>query len=178
MNYWRFSAPTSRRCLRLTPITTRLICRSHGDMPKLYPANVPGEYSIKKVATAGQSAQRPGCIRSRLQRAFGPRNGRVYLHALWDYYDFTRDIEILKNVSYPVIAGMADFLSGLSRKKTATFWCCFPPPEQYNPEDDCYCLPQDAPLTSRWFGKIIRTPSRPRICSGSTMNDPEAQIAD
>ena len=71
----------------------------------------------------------------------GPGTGAFTSMLFWDYYDFTRDIEILKNVSYPVIAGMADFLSRTLTEEDGNLLVLFSAsPEQYNPEDDCYCF--------------------------------------
>ena len=41
----------------------------------------------------------------------GPGTGAMTTKMFWDYYDFTRDKEILKNHVYPAIRGMAKFLS-------------------------------------------------------------------
>jgi alpha-L-fucosidase 2 len=41
----------------------------------------------------------------------GPGTGAVTTKLFWDYYEFTGDKKILKDVSYPAILGMAQFLS-------------------------------------------------------------------
>ena len=41
----------------------------------------------------------------------GPATGALTSKLFWEYYDFTRDEEILRNVTYPAISGMAKFLS-------------------------------------------------------------------
>lgn len=41
----------------------------------------------------------------------GPGTGAMTTKMFWDYYEFTGDKEILKNLSYPAILGMAKFLS-------------------------------------------------------------------
>ncbi len=41
----------------------------------------------------------------------GPGTGALTTKMFWDYYDFTRDPEILKTITFPVISNMAKFLS-------------------------------------------------------------------
>lgn len=41
----------------------------------------------------------------------GPGTGAFTSMLFWDYYDFTRDREILEKISYPVISSMSKFLS-------------------------------------------------------------------
>lgn len=41
----------------------------------------------------------------------GPGTGALTSKLFWEYYDFTRDKEILKNVSYKALKGMSDFLT-------------------------------------------------------------------
>ena len=41
----------------------------------------------------------------------GPGTGGLTTKLFWDYYDFTRDREILEKVTYPAIHGMAKFLT-------------------------------------------------------------------
>lgn len=41
----------------------------------------------------------------------GPGTGAMTSKLFWEYYDFTRDEEILKNVSYKALKGMSEFLT-------------------------------------------------------------------
>jgi len=41
----------------------------------------------------------------------GPGTSALTAKLFWDYYDYTRDTNILKEVSYPILSGVADFLS-------------------------------------------------------------------
>ncbi len=41
----------------------------------------------------------------------GPGTGGLTSKLFWDYYDFTRDEDVLKNVTYPAVHGMAKFLT-------------------------------------------------------------------
>jgi len=41
----------------------------------------------------------------------GPGTGGLTTKLFWDYYDYTRDLNILKETVYPALSGMADFLS-------------------------------------------------------------------
>ena len=41
----------------------------------------------------------------------GPGTGGLTTKLFWDYYDFTRDPEILRTVSYPALRGMSEFLT-------------------------------------------------------------------
>lgn len=41
----------------------------------------------------------------------GPGTGGLTSKLFWDYYDFTRDKEILKNITFPVLEGMSKFLT-------------------------------------------------------------------
>ncbi|MBC7887861.1 MAG: glycoside hydrolase family 95 protein [Ferruginibacter sp.] len=41
----------------------------------------------------------------------GPGTGGLTTKMFWDYYEFTGDLKILKNISYPAILGMSKFLS-------------------------------------------------------------------
>lgn len=46
----------------------------------------------------------------------GPGTGALTTKLFWDYYDFTRDENVLKNDVYPVIHGMSRFLTKCVRK--------------------------------------------------------------
>ena len=41
----------------------------------------------------------------------GPGTGGLTTKLFWDYYDFTRDEEVLKDVTYPALYGMSEFLT-------------------------------------------------------------------
>jgi len=41
----------------------------------------------------------------------GPGTSALTAKMFWDYYDYTRDEDILRNVSFPIIEGVANFLS-------------------------------------------------------------------
>ena len=55
-----------------------------------------GPYRMSRPAPGGHS---------------GPGTSALTAKMFWDYYDYTRDIDILKNVSYPILSGVANFLS-------------------------------------------------------------------
>ena len=64
----------------------------------------------------------------------GPGTGGFTTKLFWDYYDFTRDEDILKKHSYPAMLGMAKFLSK-TLKPTAEGYLLADPsssPEQYH----------------------------------------------
>lgn len=71
----------------------------------------------------------------------GPGTGGFTAQLFWDYYDFTRDKEILKNTVYPVIADMASFLSKTLAEEDGFLLVKYSAsPEQQDPEDECYCF--------------------------------------
>ena len=41
----------------------------------------------------------------------GPGTSALTAKMFWDYYDYTRDTDILKNISYPILSGVSKFLS-------------------------------------------------------------------
>jgi len=41
----------------------------------------------------------------------GPGQGGLITKLFWDYYDYTRDEAVLKDITYPALCGMSDFLS-------------------------------------------------------------------
>ena len=41
----------------------------------------------------------------------GPGTSALTAKLFWDYYDYTRDTDILRNVSYPILSGVSKFLS-------------------------------------------------------------------
>ena len=47
----------------------------------------------------------------------GPGTGGLTAKLFWDYYDYTRDTDILKNTVYPVLSGAVEFLSKTLIKK-------------------------------------------------------------
>ncbi|MCL2043151.1 MAG: glycoside hydrolase family 95 protein [Treponema sp.] len=47
----------------------------------------------------------------------GPATNALTAKLFWDYYDYTRDADILKETVYPVLSGAADFLSKTLIKK-------------------------------------------------------------
>ncbi len=71
----------------------------------------------------------------------GPGTGGFTSLLFWDYYNFTRDKKILKNISYPVIYDMANFLSKTLLEEDGYLLVKFSAsPEQQSPEDECYCF--------------------------------------
>ena len=62
----------------------------------------------------------------------GPGTGGFTAKLFWDYYDFTRDKNILKNVAYPTIASMGKFLSKVVKPTAGGFYLANPSssPEQ------------------------------------------------
>ncbi|MBO5277107.1 MAG: glycoside hydrolase N-terminal domain-containing protein, partial [Clostridia bacterium] len=55
----------------------------------------------------------------------GPGTGGLTTKLFWDYYDFTRDENILKNVTYPAIHGMAKFLTKCVRNYDGEYLSVF-----------------------------------------------------
>ncbi|MBE6810423.1 MAG: glycoside hydrolase family 95 protein [Ruminococcaceae bacterium] len=55
----------------------------------------------------------------------GPGTGGMTSKMFWDYYDFTRDNEILKNYSYPAIHGMSKFLTKNVKNYDGRYLCAF-----------------------------------------------------
>ncbi len=71
----------------------------------------------------------------------GPGTGGFTSLLFWDYYDFTRDKEVLKNISYPIIYDMANFLSKTLLEEDGFLLVKYSAsPEQQSPEDECYCF--------------------------------------
>lgn len=64
----------------------------------------------------------------------GPGTGGFTTKLFWDYYDFTRDEDILKKHSYPAMLGMARFLSKTLKPATGGYLLADPSssPEQYH----------------------------------------------
>lgn len=64
----------------------------------------------------------------------GPGTGGFTTKLFWDYYDFTRDEEILKKHSYPAMLGMAKFLSKTLKPTDEGYLLADPSssPEQYH----------------------------------------------
>lgn len=64
----------------------------------------------------------------------GPGTGGFTTKLFWDYYDFTRDEDILKNHSYPAMLGMAKFLSKTLKPTEEGYLLADPSssPEQYH----------------------------------------------
>ncbi len=55
----------------------------------------------------------------------GPGTGGMTSKMFWDYYDFTRDENILKEYSYPAIHGMSKFLTKCVKEYDGRFLCGF-----------------------------------------------------
>ena len=64
----------------------------------------------------------------------GPGTGGFTTNLFWDYYDFTRDEDILKKHSYPAMLGMAKFLSKTLKPTEEGYLLADPSssPEQYH----------------------------------------------
>ena len=76
------------------------------------------------------------CIRDRDSPGghSGPGTGGFTTKLFWDYYDFTRDEDILKKHSYPAMLGMAKFLSKTLKPTEEGYLLADPSssPEQYH----------------------------------------------
>ncbi len=70
----------------------------------------------------------------------GPGTGAFTSLLFWDYYDFTRDTDILKTVSFPVIRGMADFLSRTLIEEDGKLLVKYSASPEQQDEDECYCF--------------------------------------
>ncbi len=55
----------------------------------------------------------------------GPGTGGMTSKMFWDYYDFTRDTDILKKYSYPAIHGMSKFLTKNVKDYDGRYLCAF-----------------------------------------------------
>ena len=55
----------------------------------------------------------------------GPGTGGMTSKMFWDYYDFTRDIDVLKSYSYPAIHGMSKFLTKNVKNYDGRYLCAF-----------------------------------------------------
>lgn len=55
----------------------------------------------------------------------GPGTGGMTSKMFWDYYDFTRDSEVLKKYSYPAIHGMSKFLTKNVKDYDGRYLCAF-----------------------------------------------------
>lgn len=64
----------------------------------------------------------------------GPGTGGFTTKLFWDYYDFTRDREVLEKHTYPALEGMAKFLSKTLKKTEEGLFLVAPSssPEQYH----------------------------------------------
>lgn len=55
----------------------------------------------------------------------GPGTGGMTSKMFWDYYDFTRDKNVLKEYSYPAIHGMSKFLTKCVKEYDGRYLCSF-----------------------------------------------------
>lgn len=55
----------------------------------------------------------------------GPGTGGMTSKMFWDYYDFTRDENVLKEYTYPCVHGMAKFLTKSVRNYDGKYLCSF-----------------------------------------------------
>ncbi len=55
----------------------------------------------------------------------GPGTGGMTSKMFWDYYDFTRDNDVLKKYSYPAIHGMSKFLTKNVKNYDGRYLCAF-----------------------------------------------------
>lgn len=55
----------------------------------------------------------------------GPGTGGMTSKMFWDYYDFTRDDDVLKKYSYPAIHGMSKFLTKNVKNYDGRYLCSF-----------------------------------------------------
>lgn len=55
----------------------------------------------------------------------GPGTGGLTAKMFWDYYDFTRDEQVLKEITYPAIHGMATFLEKCTRDYNGEYLCAY-----------------------------------------------------
>ncbi|MBQ7831561.1 MAG: glycoside hydrolase N-terminal domain-containing protein [Clostridia bacterium] len=55
----------------------------------------------------------------------GPGTGGLTAKMFWDYYDFTRDECVLREVTYPAVHGMAKFLTKTVRDYEGEYLCSF-----------------------------------------------------
>lgn len=55
----------------------------------------------------------------------GPGTGGLTSKMFWDYYDFTRDSDILKQYTYPAIHGMSKFLTKCVKNYDGRYLCAF-----------------------------------------------------
>jgi len=55
----------------------------------------------------------------------GPGTGGLTAKMFWDYYDFTRDEQVLRDVAYPAIHGMATFLEKCTRDYDGEYLCAY-----------------------------------------------------
>lgn len=55
----------------------------------------------------------------------GPGTGGMTSKMFWDYYDFTRDTDVLKKYSYPAIHGMSKFLTKNVKNYDGRYLCAF-----------------------------------------------------
>ena len=53
----------------------------------------------------------------------GPGTGGMTSKMFWDYYDFTRDDDVLKNYTYPAIHGMSKFLTKCVKNYDGRYLC-------------------------------------------------------
>jgi len=55
----------------------------------------------------------------------GPGTGGLTSQMLWDYYDFTRDEKVLREIAYPAVHGMSKFLIKTLRDYEGEYLCSF-----------------------------------------------------
>lgn len=55
----------------------------------------------------------------------GPGTGALTTQMFWDYYDYTRDETVLKEITYPAVHGMANFLTKCVRNYDGRWLCSF-----------------------------------------------------
>ncbi len=74
------------------------------------------------IGTGGWCYQVEGMV---LDTHSGPGTGGLTSKMFWDYYDFTRDSNILKEYTYPAIHGMSKFLTKCVKNYDGRYLCTF-----------------------------------------------------
>ncbi len=75
------------------------------------------------IGTGGWCYQIEGM--NKLYTHSGPGTGGLTSKMFWDYYDFTRDEDVLKTYTYPAIHGMSKFLTKCVKNYDGRYLCAF-----------------------------------------------------
>ena len=105
MNYWPALQDNLAECVGPLVDYIRMIAGTGGEVARKY-WNARGWAAPISANIYGLAAPQPG---SSVQWNYNPGAASWLATHLWDIYDYTRDIDFLKDTAYPIIKGCAQF---------------------------------------------------------------------